>query len=314
MVYLAVIEITNACNLKCKHCYGTFDKGKKMLLSDFSFLCDELRQNGCRTVRLSGGEPLCLGENLEAYILSALENKLKVEITTNGTMKFLISKETLKKVSAIQVSIDGIEKIHDSIRGEGNYKKAWKTIDFLKEEGINVNIMMTVGTHNICCVENVFEEAQMHEIPMFLERITYSGRAEESMVLSPSQLKQLFKICYEKGIQTSDPLFRVMDRNWSKVAKRKHIICGCSAGICAICVDADMNVLPCPRLRVSCGNILNLSLAEILKNDSFRELQDRSRLEGKCGKCIDKWICGGCRADSYAYAQLLNQEDGGCFL
>ena len=173
---------------------------------------------------------------------------------------------------------------------------------------------MTVGSHNISCVENVFREAKIHGVPMFLERITYSGRAEQSMVLSPSHIKSLFEFCRENGIQTSDPLYRVMDRDWREGVKRKHIICGCSAGICAICVDVDMNVLPCPRLRMSCGNVLKLSLAEILKSDKFRILQDRSKLEGKCGKCTYKWICGGCRADSYVHTQLLTQEDGGCFL
>jgi len=61
------------------------------------------------------------------------------------------------------------------------------------------------------------------------------------------------------------------------------------------------NVYPSGFLPIQAGNIRQTPLADIYRNAPiFKALRDTSRLEGKCGACEYKEICGGSRARAYA--------------
>jgi AdoMet-dependent heme synthase len=61
------------------------------------------------------------------------------------------------------------------------------------------------------------------------------------------------------------------------------------------------NVYPSGFLPIHAGNIRETPLGEIYRNAPiFRALRDSSRLEGKCGACEYREICGGSRARAYA--------------
>jgi AdoMet-dependent heme synthase len=61
------------------------------------------------------------------------------------------------------------------------------------------------------------------------------------------------------------------------------------------------NVYPSGFLPIHAGNIRETPLADIYRNAPiFKALRDTGRLEGKCGACEYKEICGGSRARSYA--------------
>ena len=70
------------------------------------------------------------------------------------------------------------------------------------------------------------------------------------------------------------------------------------------------NVYPSGFLPIHAGNIREDSLANIYQNSPiFKALRDTSRLEGKCGACEYKEICGGSRARAYAITgDPLSQE------
>jgi radical SAM protein with 4Fe4S-binding SPASM domain len=61
------------------------------------------------------------------------------------------------------------------------------------------------------------------------------------------------------------------------------------------------NVYPSGFLPIHAGNIRQTPLAEIYREAPiFKSLRDTSKLEGKCGACEYKEICGGSRARAYA--------------
>jgi radical SAM protein with 4Fe4S-binding SPASM domain len=61
------------------------------------------------------------------------------------------------------------------------------------------------------------------------------------------------------------------------------------------------NVYPSGFLPIHAGNVRETPLAEIYRHAPiFKALRDTSRLEGKCGACEYKEICGGSRARAYA--------------
>jgi AdoMet-dependent heme synthase len=72
-------------------------------------------------------------------------------------------------------------------------------------------------------------------------------------------------------------------------------------------------VFPSGFLPLAAGSIREQSLADIYRNSPvFRSLRDTSQLEGKCGACEFKEICGGSRARAYALTGNSHAEEPCC--
>ncbi len=96
---------------------------------------------------------------------------------------------------------------------------------------------------------------------------------------------------YEPGAPTADAETR--NRSW---ATRRV-----NDGKGFVFISHMGNVYPSGFLPIHAGNIRETPLAEIYRNAPiFKALRDTSRLEGKCGACEYKEICGGSRARAYA--------------
>ncbi len=96
---------------------------------------------------------------------------------------------------------------------------------------------------------------------------------------------------YEAGSPTTDAALRT--RSWAtrRVNDGKGFVFISHVG----------NVYPSGFLPIHAGNIRETPLAEIYRNAPiFKALRDTGRLEGKCGACEFKEICGGSRARAYA--------------
>jgi radical SAM protein with 4Fe4S-binding SPASM domain len=78
-------------------------------------------------------------------------------------------------------------------------------------------------------------------------------------------------------------------------------------------VNREGYVYPSRYLPVAAGNICERSLAEIFyESELLQAFRDTSRLQGKCGKCPVRNLCGGSRARAYALSGDLFAEDPGC--
>ncbi len=71
--------------------------------------------------------------------------------------------------------------------------------------------------------------------------------------------------------------------------------------------------MPCGYFPVVAGNVLQQSLREIYcESPLFRRLRDLDRLEGKCGVCEFRRVCGGCRARAYSLTGNYMAEEPYC--
>jgi radical SAM protein with 4Fe4S-binding SPASM domain len=70
-------------------------------------------------------------------------------------------------------------------------------------------------------------------------------------------------------------------------------------------------IYPSGFLPISCGNVREVSLSSVYReHEIFKQLRNPELLEGKCGRCDYKYICGGSRARAYArYGNYLAQDD-----
>ncbi len=112
----------------------------------------------------------------------------------------------------------------------------------------------------------------------------YVNAAQNEGALAPEGI-------YEPGAPTADASAR--NRAW---ATRRV-----NDGKGFLFVSHTGNVYPSGFLPIHAGNVRETPLAEIYRHAPiFKALRDTSRLEGKCGACEFKEICGGSRARAYA--------------
>jgi radical SAM protein len=96
---------------------------------------------------------------------------------------------------------------------------------------------------------------------------------------------------YEPGTPTADAATR--NRSW---ATRRV-----NDGKGFVFISHIGNVYPSGFLPIHAGNVRDTPLADIYRNAPiFKALRNTTRLEGKCGACEYKEICGGSRARAYA--------------
>jgi len=101
---------------------------------------------------------------------------------------------------------------------------------------------------------------------------------------------------------------------------------GCGAGRLYMALEPNGDIKPCVFFPTNkdtvIGNILKDDIENIWDNNPIlwklrtREKLETYKINGQtigCGKCEDKYICGGCRARSYGYFDgNLNASDIGC--
>ena len=149
--YNAEFDVTDNCNLHCKHCYhfhGKENFNKQDLpLSVWEERFRQLYKLGTRAVLLVGGEPA-----LRQDILMLADRIFPlVYVITNGTIR--IPEEFNHRLF---VSIDGLPKTNDSIRGNGVFSRVIENYSGDKRVIIN----MTLAADNCNQLEDVVKIAE----------------------------------------------------------------------------------------------------------------------------------------------------------
>jgi MoaA/NifB/PqqE/SkfB family radical SAM enzyme len=126
------------CNLRCEMCNcwrGIYDYKKTLDTEGAKKVIDILKENGVSILSLTGGEPLMRKDILE--IIDYACRKLDfVRLQTNGVLlnEKIIEALITSGLDSIWLSIDGIGKTHDTIRGkEGTFKQIERNIKVLNE-------------------------------------------------------------------------------------------------------------------------------------------------------------------------------------
>ncbi|MFX1337276.1 MAG: radical SAM protein [Promethearchaeota archaeon] len=131
---LAMVNITNRCTLKCKHCF-VFREGNPNTPTWKNEMPAEImikeikkykRRHGIYSMVWMGGEPLLRKDILKLGVKLFPRNV----ITTNGTLPLINLGPKTKWV----ISLDGPEEINDEIRGNGSFQKVINNLNNLPED------------------------------------------------------------------------------------------------------------------------------------------------------------------------------------
>lgn len=127
-----MIQITERCNLNCKHCFlSATDTGCDLSLQDFTErILPKLVTSNTKKVTLTGGEPF-VNNSMLSMIQALYDAGIQTCICTNAS---LISKPFLQSVATLNVhfnvSLDGMaSKSHGEFRGFNDQKKFLKILE-----------------------------------------------------------------------------------------------------------------------------------------------------------------------------------------
>jgi len=141
------LQVTDKCNLRCKHCFIGVPQNNELSLENIRKVLIEFEEMQGLRVMITGGEPLMhSGFNKINAILPSLSCR-KV-LFTNG---LLLNDEIIRSLNfnEIQFSIDGMEAGHDALRGKGTYKRAMKNLEKALEREISVSVATVVHSKNL---------------------------------------------------------------------------------------------------------------------------------------------------------------------
>jgi SynChlorMet cassette radical SAM/SPASM protein ScmE len=320
-------NVTNQCNLSCKHCIKSSIESASNELSTTEAvdLVSQMSNVGVLKVVITGGEPFTR-KDIFTIIQELVVNKILILLLSNGT---LITEEIASKIAAhgvrdISVSLEGSKpEINDCIRGAGSFEQALKGISNLQKYGLEVLMQVTVNKKNYRDLSAIVQLAQELGIKQVAFQILDPwGRAHDNEIeLLPSKKENIF--IAEKIMSMSEKYGDFIQSeyiNWAKLFKNditiQHMdgnLLDCGAGIdkCAITTKGD--ILPCNKLdNIKCGNIRRESFISIWNNSiALNEFRKLSKMhikdtKYKCRQCKFNRICsGGCRASAYhAYGDL----------
>lgn len=314
MLDFAVVEITNQCNLKCKHCYDVFTGGRQLSEEDQTMIIENLVAEKCKRVTISGGEPLVVGENVFKFAQKIKDKGMKVVMVTNGTLVKKFPLSYYKVFDHIQISLDGPKEVHEQIRGKGTFDKTIEAMEFLKQAEVGLSFQITINSFNQYLFDETLDIATKLGVGFSVERVSHTGRAKDIEEIDYDNYKQILLKVVNNKLLTSDPLLNGVICEKFRIEPNNDVVRGCSAGRGGICISSNLDIYPCVRLRKKCGNLQEQTLTSILENSIYSELGNREKLTGKCGQCKYKYICGGCRADAWLANGEYFSEDKGCVI
>lgn len=148
---VGVIEITNACNLRCPTCFATAEGHDFLSLDEVGYMLDEFihyEGGSPEVIQFSGGEPT-IHPNILEMINLATQKKIKfVMLNTNGvkiSMDESFVKELAKLDPVVYLQFDGFRKeTHERLRGKDLTEIKLRAIENLENYGIRIVLVSTI--------------------------------------------------------------------------------------------------------------------------------------------------------------------------
>ncbi len=331
---LLAINLTRRCNLACAHCYLDADtlhhgNDNELTTEEVCHLLDEVVDCGDGTmVVLTGGEPL-VRRDLEDIISHGTQLGLAMVVGTNGMMLTERRVASLKQSGLLGagISVDSLDaKKHDNFRGQtGAWEKTMAGIEQCRQQQLSFQIHFTVTDNNadeLAAMIDFARSSGARVLNIFF--LVCTGRGESFTDIKPERYEQVLAEIIEAQKHTPDLIIRPRCApHFKRVALQKDPDSllnrisgqegdGCIAGTHYCRVTPEGGITACPYIEDEVGSIRQTSFT-----DTWNHAQDflrlrKPELNGACGKCEYRQLCGGCRARPVAAGNDLMDADPWC--
>jgi radical SAM protein with 4Fe4S-binding SPASM domain len=305
------IYITNACNLRCKHCF--MKSGSKLQcelsLENWLGILSDFKVSGGVSVTFSGGEPLMFKE-FAAILKYAHNIGLNTTVLSNGLLWSKCMIEDLASyIDEIQFSIDGVnEDTNAIVRGKGHFKKVVDTVVEFSRIGVKTSVATTFTYENLNDdtdtkykeLVSAIKNSTSNEVFFKLSKKLLSGR---EIGLTAEENEK-----YSKRIKEIEQFVNKNADYENFMAGHTPNLIAVNCGFGGISISADGYVSFCNRIYEveNYGHILEHPISYFIEKG--KEIHIRTSVDNvePCSKCALRYICdGGCRIDDFDFAGNL---------
>ncbi len=191
-------EVTNKCNLWCKHCLPMSGpvRQDELTTEEAMAALDTFKSTGASKVFFTGGEPFNRMD-FPALLDRTVALEMRASVITNTTLLRSTTFELVKRLQVqLGVSLDGAdEATNDAIRGQGSFKQTVKVLMQCRNSGIPTTLYVTVTAANVKQLGALARLARAHGCSgIHFNEVTIAGRAlgfSDELALSAEQKKRL---------------------------------------------------------------------------------------------------------------------------
>jgi radical SAM protein with 4Fe4S-binding SPASM domain len=293
------LYLTNACNLKCRHCYkdAGVKKENELTLDEIKRIVDVFSSQGESQIVLSGGEVLLRKDFFDIANYIKFKGH-KVNVVTNGTMitNREIAEKLVASVDFLQISLDGASKeTNDFYRGKGTFEKILNAVNLFVGIDFVINIGMVVSEINYEDIKNnladlVHSKIKHDKIKLNISGLMGYGRGQNC---NPHDGNDYVQKIFE--IATS---INIAQKPW-RLPNTKAFDCGYAR---SITIDSNGDIYYCPVANQDLDtgmNIRETPFHEIMLH--FKDINKSISVESipGCCDCELEYLCaGGCRLEN----------------
>ncbi len=328
---LVIWEVTRACGLACTHCRAEAlvePQPGELSTDEGMGLVDQVADLGTPIMVFSGGDPLRRAD-LDKLIRHAKSRGLRTGTIPAATP--LLTPERIRALKAtgldqMALSLDAsTAEVHDNFRGVcGAFAKTMEAASYARAIGLPLQI-------NTCLTRAKLDDfdrltALVTGMGIAFWEIFFLvpvGRAGMEQALTADEYERMFeKISavaekapfvvkvteaqhYRRFLIERAQLARLTPDGRNNPPPGQPLFANAARvvnsgdGFCF--VNNLGNVYPSGFLPLSGGSIREQSLTSIYRDSPlFRSLRDRTALQGNCGACEYRQVCGGSRSWAYA--------------
>lgn len=305
------LELTFRCNLRCAHCYLAHGHDglpgrQELTAKELHGILDQMADEGCLWLLLTGGEPLVRPDALDIYVYAKRRGFLTT-LFTNGTLITPSIADTLAewRPFSVEITLYGrTQETYERITGvPGSHGRCMQGIELLLERSVPLKLktmLLTLNQHELWDIKAYAESlgVEFRFDPMVNAGLEGSAAPAEFR-LAPEEVVQ-FDLADAKRLEE----WRAFCERFRDVQADPHYLYVCGAGLRSFHVD------PYGRLSLC---LISRSPDYDLRQGSFREgwreslsqvrYQPPSEEYG-CNQCQLLSLCGQCPG----WAQMEHED------
>ena len=262
---IAIIQFqyNYTCNFRCQHCSVKRFQGKKdgrsFTIADVKALFRQADEMGLARVTITGGEPLVF-KDLDELVTAIDPQKFYINCDTNGWLLDEKKATHIKSIGVdrVQLSLDSFNADeHDAFRrAPGSYEKAMKAVDIALDAGLSI-FMQTVVTK-----QRLYSEE-------FIKYIEYFNKKSIGVFVTYAKPVGSWEGNFDVLVDKDD--MKYMEELEKKYKVFTHLTpayglnMGCISVKGMFSVTQYGDVLPCPYIHTSIGNVFHEPLKDIIQ-------------------------------------------------
>ena len=296
------LDLTFRCNNRCVHCYvnkgidDNKEKEKELTYPEICRLLDDLAEEGCLWLLLTGGEPLVREDFLDIY-LYAKKSGFLITVFTNGTLITPSVADCFREFPprAIEISLYGItEKTYERMtQTPGSYEKCMVGIDLLLERNLPLKlktVITTINRHEFMAIKNFVQDLGLEFRFDALINGRVDGRRNTARLrIPPHEVVELDMTDPRRG-----PEFVSLYERTCGIKQETDLVYRCGAGVNSFQIDPYGRLMLCTLARNPSYDLRSGSFREGWHDFLPRIREQKLKRRNKCVGCDLRVICDQC--------------------